>query len=115
MDAAEEVMSSRASSRSSQEDAMRTLAFAQAIVTSHKEMHTARRLLLNRGHTASVGQLLRFFYGAFYGTKEHGMLKEALRDKKTRGGTLEEEPTNDGSDDFCAMCGGQGLLVCALL
>ena len=23
-----------------------------------------------------------------------------------------EEEANDGSDDFCAVCGGQGLLVC---
>ncbi|KAL1524909.1 hypothetical protein AB1Y20_019787 [Prymnesium parvum] len=89
-------------------DVLRSLAFAQSILEAHKDMHVARRLLTSRGHTVSLGQLLHYFYGIFVGTQEHRLLKVALRDKRSR---LQEDQTNDGSDDFCAKCGGFGLLV----
>ncbi len=104
----------------------RSLAFAHAIIRHRKDFAQARRTLADAGYQLSLGDVLHYFYGVFYGSDAHHRLKACVKEAKAAkeismqsagvageraGSGPADEGEDDGLPDTCTVCGQPGLLL----
>ena len=74
-----------------------------AIIEHRKDLVRAKKALANRGTAISLNAFQRFYYAHWRRSNEAETLATAMD---------QEQETDDGLDDHCAICGQRGLLVC---